>query len=153
MSLGNKIAIFPGSFDPYTLGHHDVVMRALPLFDKIIISIGKNSKKQKAFSEEFMMTKLNELYAHEPKIETKIYQNLTVDFANSCNANFILRGLRNGTDLDYEKSIALSNKKIDNKIETIFLITSAEYSMINSSIVREIYKTGKDISCFLPFAI
>jgi len=151
--MSERIAIFPGSFDPYTLGHHDVVMRALPLFDKIIIAIGKNSKKQKVFDEEFMKSKLDELYSNESKIETLIYQKLTVDFAKDCNAKFILRGLRNGTDLDYEKSIALSNKKLDNSIETIFLLTSAEYSMINSSIVREVYKTGRDISSFLPFSI
>ena len=151
--MAERIAIFPGSFDPYTLGHHDVVLRALPLFDKIIIAIGKNSKKQKVFSEEFMKDKLDELYKGNSKIETKIYQKLTVDFAKEENANFILRGLRNGTDLDYEKSIALSNKKLDHKIETIFLLTSAEHSMINSSIVREVYKTGRNINDFLPFTI
>ena len=148
-----RIAIFPGSFDPYTLGHHDVVLRALPLFDKIIIAIGKNSKKQKVFSEEVMKQKLDVFYANESKIETLIYQKLTVDFAREEGAKFILRGLRNGTDLDYEKSIALSNKKLDESIETIFLITSAEYSMINSSIVREVYKTGRNIDNFLPFSI
>ena len=151
--MNERVAIFPGSFDPYTLGHHDVVMRALPLFDKIIIAIGKNSKKQKAFSEELIKNKLDELYRKESKIETQIYQKLTVDFAKDCNAKFILRGLRNGTDLDYEKSIALSNKKLDDSIETIFLLTSAEYSMINSSIVREVYKTGRNIDDFLPFNI
>ena len=151
--MKNRIAIFPGSFDPYTLGHHDVVLRSLPLFDKIIIGIGKNSKKQKVFSEELMKEKLETIYLNEPKIEVVIYQELTVDFAKKHHAHFILRGIRNGTDLDYEKSIALSNKKLDDSIETIFLITSAEYSMINSSIVREVYKTGRNIDQFLPFNI
>lgn len=151
--INNRVAIFPGSFDPYTLGHHDVVLRALPLFDKIIIAIGKNSKKQKVFAEEIMKDKLDTLYHNEPKIETNIYQKLTVDFAKEMDAKFILRGLRNGTDLDYEKSIALSNKKLDDSIETIFLLTSAKHSMINSSIVREVYKTGRNVDDFLPFNI
>lgn len=151
--MNAKIAIFPGSFDPYTLGHHDVILRSLPLFDKIIIAIGKNSKKQKVFPEELMKEKLQKLYEGESKIQIEIYQKLTVDFAKDYSASFILRGIRNGTDLDYEKSIALSNKMLDEKIETIFLITSAEYSMINSSIVREIYKLGRNINDFLPFSI
>ena len=151
--MSKRIAIFPGSFDPYTLGHHDVVMRSVPLFDEIIIAIGKNSKKQKVFSEELMKEKLEALYQNEPKIKVEIYQKLTVDFAKEMNAKFILRGLRNGTDLDYEKSIALSNHKLNSEIETIFLLTSAEYSMINSSIVREVYKTGTDVSKFLPYSL
>jgi len=151
--MEQRIAIFPDSFDPFTLGHHDVVLRALPLFDKVIIAIGKNSTKQKVFSEEFMKQKLEGIYGNEPKIEIKIYQKLTVDFAHECGAQFIVRGIRNGTDLDYEKSIALSNKKLNPAIDTVFFITSAEYSMINSSIVREIYKLGRDIASFLPFKL
>ena len=151
--MSSRIAIFPGSFDPYTLGHHDIVMRALPLFDKIIISIGKNSIKQKVFSEELIIEKLSTLYVNESKIEVKIYNQLTVDYAKDNNANFILRGIRNGKDLDYESPIAQMNSKLNNEIETIFLITSPKYSMISSTIVREIHKTGKDINQFLPFNI
>jgi len=150
---GQKIAIFPGSFDPYTVGHHDVVMRALPLFEKVIIAIGTNSKKSKVFSEDLMKEKLSELYSNEPKIDVEVYDSLTVDLADKYGANFILRGIRNGTDLDYEKSIALTNKKLNNKVETIFLVTSAEYSMVNSSIVREVYQLGRNIDEFLPFNI
>ena len=151
--MKKRTAIFPGSFDPYTLGHHDVVMRALPMFDEIIIAIGKNSKKTKVFPEDQMKKRLETLYVNEEKISVKIYQQLTVDFAKECNADFILRGVRNGTDLDYEKSIALSNKKLDSNIETVFLITSAEYSMINSTRVREVYKTGRNVDNFLPFEL
>ena len=150
---GQKIAIFPGSFDPYTVGHHDVVMRALPLFEKVIIAIGTNSKKSKVFSEDLMKEKLSELYSNEPKIDVEVYDSLTVDLADKYGANFILRGIRNGTDLDYEKSIALTNKKLNNKVKTIFLVTSAEYSMVNSSIVREVYQLGRNIDEFLPFNI
>lgn len=149
----SRIAIFPGSFDPYTLGHHDVVMRALPLFDKIIIAIGQNSTKKKEFALEFMESKINELYKKETKIEVKSYNKLTVDYAKDNGAQFILRGIRNGKDLDYESPIAQTNAKINPEIETVFLITSPEYSMINSTIIREVYKTGEDINQFLPFNI
>ena len=149
----SRIAIFPGSFDPYTLGHHDVVMRALPLFDKIIIAIGQNSTKKKEFELEFMESKINELYKKETKIEVKSYNKLTVDYAKDNGAQFILRGIRNGKDLDYESPIAQTNAKINPEIETVFLITSPEYSMINSTIIREVYKTGEDINQFLPFNI
>lgn len=148
-----RIAIFPGSFDPYTLGHHDIVLRALPLFDKIIISIGKNSTKNKVFSEELMIEKITNLYSKESKIDVKIYSQLTVDYAKENNAKYILRGIRNGKDLDYESPIAQTNSKLNKDIETVFLITSPEYSMINSTIVREIFKTGQDINQFLPFNI
>ena len=114
--MNNRIAIFPGSFDPYTLGHHDVILRALPLFDKIIISIGKNSTKKKEFSEELMQEKLNTLYENESKIEVKIYNKLTVEYAEENNASFILRGIRNGKDLDYESPIAQTNSKLNSKI-------------------------------------
>lgn len=149
--MEKKTAIFPGSFDPFTLGHHDIVSRAIPLFDKIIIAIGKNSTKKKVFSEELMEAKIANLYKNEEKIEVKTYNKLTVEFANENDANFILRGIRNGKDLDYESPIAQVNSKLNPNIETIFLITSPEYSMINSTIVREVYKTGTDVNQFLPF--
>lgn len=149
--MEKKTAIFPGSFDPFTLGHHDIVTRAIPLFDKIIIAIGKNSTKKKIFSEELMETKIADLYKNEQKIEVKTYNKLTVEFAKENDAKFILRGIRNGKDLDYESPIAQVNSKLNTDIETIFLITSPEYSMINSTIVREVYKTGTDVNQFLPF--
>lgn len=128
-------------------------MRALPLFDKIIIAIGQNSTKKKEFELEFMESKINELYKKETKIEVKSYNKLTVDYAKDNGAQFILRGIRNGKDLDYESPIAQTNAKINPEIETVFLITSPEYSMINSTIIREVYKTGEDINQFLPFNI
>lgn len=151
--MESRTAIFPGSFDPFTLGHHDIVKRALPLFDKVIIAIGKNSSKTKLFSEDLMQRKLQELYKQESKVEIIIYQELTVSFAKKHNAKFILRGIRNGNDLNYETPIAQTNQKLDAEIETVFLLTSPEYAMINSTILREIHKTGKDISSFLPFTI
>ena len=151
--MADRIAIFPGSFDPYTLGHHDIVTRALPLFDKIIIAIGKNSRKTKLFSEEVIAEKLSALYAKDPKVEIHIYQELTVNFASKHGAAYILRGIRNGNDLNYETPIAQTNQKLAPGMETVFLITSPEFSMINSTILREVHKTGEDISRFLPYSL
>ena len=146
----NKIAIFPGSFSPFTLGHRSVVDRALPLFEKIIIAIGINSEKNEYFSIEEREQWINEIYKNNSKIEVQFYEGLTVDLCKKVGANYILRGLRDSHDFKYEKNIAQTNKKLNDKIETIFIITPPEISHISSTIVRDIIKNGGDVSQFLP---
>jgi pantetheine-phosphate adenylyltransferase len=145
-----KTAIFPGSFSPFTVGHQSVVDRALPLFDKIIISIGINSEKNQYFSIEERLQWIKDVYGNNPKIEVKFYEGLTVDFCKKENANYILRGLRDSHDFKFEKGIAQMNKDLNKEIETIFIITPPEISHISSSIIRDIIKNGGDVSQFLP---
>ena len=151
--MTKKIAVFPGSFSPFTLGHQYVINRALPLFDKIIIAVGSNSSKEYYFSEEQRIQWMEEIFKDEAKVEIRKYDGLTVDFCKSINANFILRGLRNSKDFNYEKEIAQVNQTLNEAIETIFIITSSEYSHISSSLVREVAKNGGDISKFVPKGI
>ena len=146
----SKIAIFPGSFAPFTLGHQSIVDRALPLFDKIIISIGKNSEKIQYFSIEERLEWIIAVYGKNPKVEVKRYEGLTVDFCKKENASYILRGLRDSHDFKFEKDIAQINKELSNRIETIFIITSNELSHISSSIIRDIIKNGGDVKKFIP---
>jgi len=146
----SKIAIFPGSFAPFTVGHQSIVDRALTLFDKIIISIGINSEKNQYFSIEERMDWIEAVYGNNPKIEVKRYEGLTVDFCKKENANYILRGLRDSHDFKFEKNIAQMNKELNSTIETIFIITPPEISHISSSIIRDIIKNGGDVSKFIP---
>jgi pantetheine-phosphate adenylyltransferase len=146
----SKIAIFPGSFSPFTVGHQSVVDRALPLFEKIIIAIGINSEKNEFFSIEERMQWIESVYDKNKKIEIKRYEGLTVDFCKNEGANFILRGLRDSHDFKFEKNIAQMNKDLNSKIETIFIITPPEMSHISSSLIRDIIKNGGDVSQFLP---
>ncbi len=146
----SKTAIFPGSFAPFTIGHQCIVDRALPLFDKIIIAIGINSEKNQYFSIEERMNWIESVYKNNPNIEVKRYEGLTVDFCKKENANYILRGLRDSHDFKFEKNIAQMNKELNNKVETIFIITPPEISHISSSIIRDIIKNGGDVSKFLP---
>lgn len=148
-----KTAVFPGSFDPFTKGHLAVVQKALPLFDKIIIAIGTNSSKNNHFSLEDRVNQINAVFKDSPKIEVKSFTGLTVDFCKKHNANFIVRGLRDGKDFEYEKSIAIMNNKIENSVETVFFMTDAEFSAINSVIIRDILRNGGDASQFLPKAL
>ena len=145
-----KTAIFPGSFSPFTVGHQSVVNRALPLFDKIIISIGINSEKNQYFSIEERLQWIKDVYGNNPKIEIKFYEGLTVDFCKKENANYILRGLRDSHDFKFEKGIAQMNKDLNKEVETIFIITPPEISHISSSIIRDIIKNGGDVSKFIP---
>ena len=145
-----KTAIFPGSFSPFTIGHQSIVDRALPLFDKIIISIGINSEKKQYFSIEKRLQWIKDVYANNAKIEVKFYEGLTVDFCKKENAKYILRGLRDSHDFKYEKNIAQTNKNLNPKLETIFVITPPEMSHISSTIMRDIIKNGGDVSQFLP---
>ncbi|HEX4888701.1 MAG TPA: pantetheine-phosphate adenylyltransferase [Luteibaculaceae bacterium] len=145
-----KIAVFPGSFDPITVGHESIINRALPLFDEVVIAIGVNSAKKYLFPLEQRRKWLEELFADQPKIRIEDYQTLTVSFCKSIGAQYIVRGLRNSVDFNYEKSIAQMNRAIDASIETIFILTAPELSAINANIVRDIYVNGGDISAFVP---
>ncbi len=150
MSKQERLAIFPGSFDPFTIGHQDIVNRALPLFDKIIIAIGYNSDKKGFFSIDKRKTWIEQSFMGNDKIEVKTYEGLTVDFCHKVGANFLLRGLRTSSDFEYERAIAQMNKKIYSDIESIFILTAPEYTPISSTIVRDIIRHGADASEFLP---
>ena len=151
--MNDKIAVFPGSFSPFTLGHQYVINRAMTLFDKIISAVGSNSAKEYYFTEEQRIQWMEDIFKDEPKVEIRKYEGLTVDFCKSIGANFILRGLRNSKDFNYEKEIAQVNQTLNEEIETIFIITSSEYSHISSTLVREVAKNGGDISKFVPKGI
>jgi pantetheine-phosphate adenylyltransferase len=147
-----KKAVFPGSFDPITLGHVDIIKRALPLFDEIIIAIGINADKNYMFSLSERIQYLKNTFAKESKISIDSYEGLTVNYCQKIDAAFILRGLRNPADFEFEKAIAVTNRKLSG-IETVFLLTSAETSFISSSIVRDIIRNGGDASSLMPEAI
>ena len=146
----SKIAIFPGSFAPFSVGHQSIVDRALPLFDKIVIAIGINSEKNQYFTIEERMQWITSVYGKNPKIKVKRYEGLTVDFCKKEKANYILRGLRDSHDFKFEKNIAQINKELNNSIETIFIITPPELSHISSSIIRDVIQNGGDVKKFVP---
>ena len=148
-----RIAVFPGSFDPFTIGHQNIVLRAMLMFDEIIVAIGENSQKKYMLSLEKRKAIITDTFKGVGQVKVESYSGLTVDYCNVQEAKFILRGLRNSRDLDFEQSIAQINKKIDKSIETVFLVNAPEFSAINSSIVREIYLNGGDVSDFLPNGI
>ncbi len=142
-------AVFPGSFDPITLGHYDIIERGLTLFDEIIIAIGINADKKYMFSLDERKHFIKESFKNEPKIKVMTYKGLTVDFCKKQNASFILRGLRNPADFEFEKAIAHTNRKMS-EIETVFLLTSSGKSYISSSIVRDVIRNGGDVSGLVP---
>ena len=146
----NKIAVFPGSFDPITRGHVSIIQRALPLFDKIIVAIGLNTEKQNYFPTEKRLEWIRKVFLDEPKIEVTKYTGLTINFCKSVNASYILRGLRTSADFEFERSIGQINKNLHPGIETVFLLTTPEYTALNSSIVRDIVRHGGDASQFVP---
>ena len=146
----DKVAVFPGSFDPFTLGHENVVKRSLPLFDKIIIAIGTNGEKPGFFSLEKRINWIKEIFKDELKIVVDNYTGLTTEYCKSINANFLLRGLRTAADFEYERIIAQTNKALYPEIETVFLLTTPELTAINSSIIRDVIKNGGDASIFVP---
>lgn len=149
-----RIALFPGSFDPFTKGHEDIVLRGLNLFDEIIVAIGYNSKKQnRYFTVEMMEQKINETFSGLPQVSVLIYSELTAQLATKHNAKFVLRGLRNTTDFEYENSISQVNRDLNPELETVFLITSPEWAAVNSSIIREVHKYDGDVSKYLPYAL
>ena len=145
-------AIFPGSFDPITLGHQDIINRALPLFDEIVIAIGVNADKKYMFSLEERKRFIKETFQNEPKISVITYEGLTIDLCHKINANFILRGLRNPADFEFEKAIAHTNRRLS-KIETVFLLTAAKTSYISSSIVRDVIRNHGEYELLVPEAV
>lgn len=149
----SKIAVFPGSFDPITVGHVDLVARAKPMFDKIIVAIGVNSQKRYLFDLEQRIGWLNAVFEDEPTIEVDHFEGLTAHYCTKIGADYLLRGLRYSSDFDYEKTISQLNYIVGDGLETWFLISRPEYSHISSTIVREIIKGGGDASPFLPEAV
>jgi len=145
-----KVAVFPGSFDPFTVGHESVVNRAQILFDKIYVSVGYNAKKDALFSLEDRKGFINQVFEDNPKIEVVHFEGLTIDFCKKIGANYILRGLRTAADFEYERAIAQVNKAMHAGIETVFFLTMPEHTPINSSIVRDIVRHGGDVSKFIP---
>jgi len=143
-------AVFPGSFDPITTGHVDLVKRALPLFDEIIVAIGVNSQKQTLFSVEERKQWIERVFESEPKVKVDIFEGLTVHYCKKVDAHYLLRGLRNASDFDYEKTISQLNHIVGENVETLFLISKPEFSHISSTIVREIIKGGGNAKPFLP---
>lgn len=148
-----RAAIFPGSFDPITIGHESLVLRALPLFDKITIAIGNNSAKHSFFSLEARIEMIGKVFANQPKVEVTSYSGLTVDLCKNLNVNYILRGLRTAADFEFERVAADVNKAMSNNIETVFMLTLPQHSSISSSIIRDILLHGSDPSQFIPKSI
>ena len=149
-----KIALFPGSFDPFTKGHEDIVLRGLSLFDEIIIAMGENTKKSaRYFDIDMMVERIRSTFAEYPAIKVLVFSELTAEFARKHGAKFILRGLRNTTDFEYENSISQVNRYLNNELESVFLITSPAFAAVNSSIIREVHRYGGDVSAFLPYKL
>ena len=149
-----RIALFPGSFDPFTKGHEDIVLRGMKLFDEIIVAIGYNSaKSQRYFKVEFMQERIGETFAAYSNIKIQTFAELTAEFAARNNAQYLLRGLRNTTDFEYENSIAQVNRQLNANLESVFLITAPQFAAINSSIIREVHRYGGDVSSFIPYAL
>jgi pantetheine-phosphate adenylyltransferase len=144
-----KRAIFPGSFDPITLGHYDIIQRGISLFDELIIAIGENTDKSYMFDLQHRMKFITEAFRDEPRIKVQSYSGLTVDFCRRVGADFILRGVRNPADFEFEKAIAHTNRKLS-EIETVFLLTSSGKSYISSSIVRDVIRNGGDYTGLVP---
>jgi pantetheine-phosphate adenylyltransferase len=148
-----KIAVFPGSFDPFTIGHEAIIRRAMDLFDQIIIAVGANTLKKNYYSLETRKEMIRRVFENESKIKVDHYEGLTVNYCNKNGAGYLLRGLRTAADFEFERAIGQVNKSMAPNIESVFLLTNAEHSFINSTIVRDIIKNGGDASKFVPSAI
>lgn len=149
-----RVALFPGSFDPFTKGHEDIVLRGLSLFDEIVIAIGYNSKKSSRYFEiEMMLGCIRQTFKNYPQISVETYSELTATFAQKKGAGYLLRGLRNTTDFEYENTISQVNRDLNKSMESVFLITSPTLAAINSSIVREVHRYGGDVSAYLPYKL
>lgn len=149
MTEAKRIALFPGSFDPFTVGHAGIVQRGLPMFDEIVIGVGINENKRTLYSSEERVARIRRCYANEPRVRVVAYDDLTIDLARRCGARFILRGLRSVKDFEYERDIANMNHRLAG-IETVLLFTEPQFSSISSSVVRELIAFGKDVTDFLP---
>jgi pantetheine-phosphate adenylyltransferase len=149
----SRICLFPGTFDPLTLGHVDIINRAIPLFDKIIVGIGLNASKAPMFSADQRLQWIADIYKDEERVEAAVYEGLTVEFCKKIGAKFILRGIRYVSDFEYEKTIADANRTLDKTIETIFLTGEPKYTSVASTIVRDIIRNGGDAALFLPEAV
>jgi pantetheine-phosphate adenylyltransferase len=148
-----KRAVFPGSFDPFTLGHQDIVLRGAELFDEVVVAIGTNTSKKRYFPIDYMIQKIEETFHGVPNVRIDSFEGLTAKYAEKIDADYILRGLRNTTDFEYENTIAQANKHTFENLETVFLITSPELAYISSTIVRELHKFNGDVSKFLPYSL
>ena len=148
-----RIALFPGTFDPITIGHLDIIHRALPLFDKLVIGIGRNANKTAMFSEEQRMKWIREIFGDNPKVSVVVYEGLTVECCRKVAANFIVRGIRYVNDFEYEKAIADMNRSLDKDIETVFLTCLPQYTSVASTLVRDVIRNGGDARQFLPEAV
>jgi len=148
-----RTALFPGSFDPFTKGHEDIVRRGLHLFDEIIIGIGRNASKQRYFPLEQMIRLIERTFADAPQVRVTAYDDLTANVARSMGANFLLRGLRNTTDFEYENGISQVNRHVFPGVETVFLITSPHLAPISSSIIRDLHRYGQPVDEFLPYQL
>ena len=151
--MDTKVAFFPGSFDPFTRGHADIVERGLELFDEIVIGIGTNSSKKRYFDLETIVSLIKSSFKNNPRVKVVPYDDLTATVALEQNAKFILRGLRNTTDFEYENTISQVNRQLDGSLETVFLITSPQFAPISSTIVRELHKYGADITPYVPYPV
>ncbi|MBI1780865.1 MAG: pantetheine-phosphate adenylyltransferase [Sphingobacteriales bacterium] len=148
-----RICLFPGTFDPITIGHLDIINRSLDLFDKLVIGIGRNASKVSMFSEEQRLEWIKEIFKNEPKVSAVVYEGLTVDCCKQVGANYILRGIRYVNDFEYEKAIADMNRSLDGNIETIFLTCLPQYTSVASTLVRDVIRNGGDAAPFLPEAV
>ncbi|MBX7124774.1 MAG: pantetheine-phosphate adenylyltransferase [Cyclobacteriaceae bacterium] len=149
-----RIALFPGSFDPFTKGHEDIVLRGLKVFDEVIVAIGYNSgKSNRYFEVDMMVSRIRETFKAYPQISVLTYAELTAEFARKHDAGFLLRGLRNTTDFEYENSIAQVNRYLNLELESVFLITSPQFASISSSLIREVHRYGGDVSPLLPYKL
>lgn len=148
-----RIAVFPGSFDPFTIGHESIVCRSLHLFDEIVVAIGKNSTKANMFTLDQRFQWISDIFKDVPQVRVISYEGLTVDFCKEIGARFILRGLRTSSDFNYERPIAQMNKALADEVETIFVTALPEHVAISSSIIRDIVRNGGDASPFVPFAV
>lgn len=149
----NKIAVFPGSFDPITIGHESIILRALPLFDELIIAIGINAEKKSFFPVEERMQWIRDIFKDESKIKVDTYSGLTIDYCKTVNAGFILRGLRTSADFEFERSIGQINRQLHPGIENVFLLSAPDHTPLNSSIVKDILRNGGDPTRYVPDAV
>jgi pantetheine-phosphate adenylyltransferase len=151
--MGKRIAFFPGSFDPFTKGHEDIVLRGLHLFDEIVIGIGNNANKKRYFPLETMVAHIETTFQQYPNVRVETYDALTAAIAQKVGARFLLRGLRNTTDFEYENGISQVNRYLSSELETVFLITSPQFAPISSTIIRDVHRYGGNVDIFLPYKL